>query len=63
MEDLKVLFTYLVSFYKIQFTIYGYTFSLWTILVYVVIGGFVIYMLGHAVRSIFYVQCWFIFLD
>ena len=55
MEDLKVLFTYLVSFYKIQFTIYGYTFSLWTILVYVVIGGFVIYMLGHAVRSIFYV--------
>ena len=45
MYDLKTLFTFILSLYKIDFTIYGYTFNFWAILVWLLLGSFVLWFI------------------
>ena len=54
MEDLKLLFDSIIDYFQIQFTVYGYTFSLWTLFIYLCLVSFVLFLLGIFIRSVFY---------
>lgn len=46
MEDIKRLFDAVIDLMKIPFTIYGFTISLWSIFVWVLVAGVVIWIIG-----------------
>ena len=54
MDQLKLLFDAIVGYFHIQFTIFGYTFSFWTVLIYGLIASFVCVLLGFCVKAVFW---------
>lgn len=54
METLKLLFDAIVGYFKIPFTIFGYTFSLWTVLIYALVASFCCILLGFCVKAVFW---------
>ena len=45
MEDLGAVFALMVDLMKIPFTIWGFTLSLWDIMLSVLVGGVVIFLI------------------
>lgn len=44
MESVKVVFDTVVFLFKIPFTIYGFTISLWQMIIYVLLGSFALWL-------------------
>lgn len=41
MEHIAALFTYVIRLFQIDFTLYGYTFSLWEVFVFSVVASII----------------------
>ena len=41
MSDIAALFSYIVKLFQIEFTLYGYTFSLWQVFVFTIVASLV----------------------
>lgn len=54
MDQLKLLFDAIVDYFHIEFTLFGYTFSFWTILIYSLVAGFCCVVLGYCVKAVFW---------
>lgn len=39
MSDIATLFSYILQLFQIEFTLYGFTFSLWEVFVFSVVAG------------------------
>ena len=46
MSDVQAMFEATLAIFKMEFTIYGFTFSFWNVLLFVIFGGMIIYFIG-----------------
>lgn len=45
MEDIKALFTVVMRLFQIEFTIYGFTFSLWEVFAFAIVSSLICWLL------------------
>ena len=45
MENIAVLFSHVIQIYQIEFTLYGFTFSLWQVFVFVIVASLICWIL------------------
>ena len=46
MEGVKILIDAVVTWLKIEFTVYGYTLSLWSVIVWGILASFVLFCIS-----------------
>lgn len=46
MNDLGALLSATLNLFKLEITIYGFTFSFWNVLLFVVVGGMILAFIG-----------------
>ena len=46
MSDIQALFSATLALFKMEFTLYGFTFSFWQVFLFVIIGGMVLRFIG-----------------
>lgn len=47
LEDVRATFAATLELFQLEFTIYGFTFSFWNVLLFVVVGGLVMSFIGR----------------
>lgn len=47
MADIATLFSYIIQLFQLEFTLYGFTFSLWEVFVFSLIAGLIAWLLGE----------------
>lgn len=51
MSDIATLFSYVLQLFQIEFTLYGFTFSLWEVFIFSVVASLVAWLLWEVFLS------------
>lgn len=51
MSDIATLFSYVLQLFQIEFTLYGFTFSLWEVFIFSVVSSLVAWLLWEVFLS------------
>ena len=46
MSDVQAMFDATLALFKLEFTLYGFTFSFWNVLLFSIIGGMILWFIG-----------------
>ena len=46
MSDVQAMFDATLALFKLEFTLYGFTFSFWNVLLFSVVGGMILWFIG-----------------
>lgn len=46
MSDVQAMFDATLALFKLEFTLYGFTFSFWNVLLFVIFGSMILYFIG-----------------